>query len=351
MPASQLPALPKDEVAAEQRKQQIDQMRDYYAALARVDDVGFHIRVSNRQFCKKASPDIGLYAATAQSLPRKYHSYAGEALQIDWSKPTALAVASGSPAAVAGIKAGDQILTLDNTVVPPRRTAHWIDAWLRTHGDKPVAIMARRDGVDTLHTVYPVMACAIPVTYVSNPTPNAYTDNKKIVIYAGILRVAHSDADLATIIGHELAHVTMGHYDKKRQNELLGAVGGALVDGGFLLGGVYTGTTFTRHFEKVGAGAFSVQFEREADYVGAYYAARAGYDISGAAEVWRRMALENPNSIRIVSDHPLAPARFVQMQKVVAEIDDKKRRGLPLMPNVKSAPDEPKQTSMGESIY
>ncbi len=80
----------------------------------------------------------------------------------------------------------------------------------------------------------------------------------------------------------------MGHYDKKVQNALLGELGGALVDGGFMLGGVYTGTTFTRHFKKVGARAFSVQFEREADYVGAYYAARAGYDISGAAEVWRR---------------------------------------------------------------
>jgi len=114
MPANQLPAWPKDEVAAEQRKQQIDQMRDYYAALARVDDVGFHIRVSNRQFCKKVGPDIGLYSATVQSLPpRKYHSYADEALKLSWTKPTALAVASGSPAAVAGIKAGDQHGALD----------------------------------------------------------------------------------------------------------------------------------------------------------------------------------------------------------------------------------------------
>ncbi len=32
----------------------------------------------------------------------------------------------------------------------------------------------------------------------SDPTPNAYTDNKKIVINSGILRVAQSDADLAT---------------------------------------------------------------------------------------------------------------------------------------------------------
>jgi len=33
--------------------------------------------------------------------------------------------------------------------------------------------------------------------------------------------------------------------------------------------------------------AFSVGFEREADYGGAYYAARAGYEVAGAEEFWR----------------------------------------------------------------
>jgi len=351
MPTSKLPDLPASEVAAEQRKQQIDQIRDYYAALARVDDVGFHIRVANREFCKHTEAQIGLYPATVRSLPRKYRSYSREALQLSWTQPTALSVASGSPAARAGIKTGDQILTLDNEPVPARHTAKWMEKWLRHHGDAPVEIMARRDGVETPHTVYPVMACSIPIDYVSDPTPNAFTNYKKIVIYSGILRVARSDADLAVIIGHELAHVNMGHYQKKEQNALLGELGGALVDGGFMLGGVYTGRTFTRHFEKAGARAFSVQFEREADYVGAYYAARAGYDISGAAEVWRRFSLESPSSIRLATTHPISPARFVQMQKVIAEIADKKRRGLPLVPNLKVAPGEPQQASTRESEY
>lgn len=349
MPTSQLPDLPAGEVAAEQHKQQIDQIRDYFAALSRVDDVGFHIRVANREFCKNTEAQIGLYAATVRSLPHKYRSYSQEALQLSWTQPTALAVASGSPAAVAGIKSGDQVLTLDNEVVPATKTDKWMEGWLRRHGEAPVEIMVRRDGADTLRTVYPAMACAIPIDYVSDPTPNAYTNSKKIVIYSGILRVAQSDADLAAIVGHELAHVNMGHYEKKQQNALLGELGGGLVDGGFMLGGVYTGRTFTRHFKKVGAQAFSVGFEREADYVGAYYAARAGYDISGAAEVWRRLSLESPSSIRLASTHPIAPARFVQMQKVIAEIAAKKRQGLPLTPNLKIAPDAPQQTSTRDS--
>jgi hypothetical protein len=341
MPVSQLPDLPKNEVAAEQRKEQIDQLHEYYAALARVDDVGFHIRVANREFCKDTEAQIGLYAATVQSLPRKYRSYSNEALHLSWDTPTAITVASGSPAAVAGIKPGDEILTLDNEPVPAKKTSKWMEAQLRRNSDKPVVLMVRRDGIDTPRTLYPVMACAIPINYVSNPEPNAYTDAKKIVIYSGMPRVAQSNADLAVIIGHELAHVNLGHYAKKMQNALLGEVGGALVDGGFMLGGVYTGTTFTRHFKKLGARAFSVAFEREADYVGAYYAARAGYDISGAPEVWRRLALDSPDNLRIATTHPITPARFVQMQKVIAEIAEKKREGLPLVPNLKPEPEAP----------
>ena len=345
MPASKLPALPAKDIAVEQRKQQIDQIRAYYAALARVEDVGFHIKVSNRPFCENAAARIGLHAATVRSLPRKYRSYTHEALRISWTKPTVISVAGGSPAAVAGIKVGDQILTLDNEVVPATGTARWMDRWLRRHGDAPVKIMVRRDGVDTPHTVDPVLACAIPVRYVSNQTANAYTDNEKIVIQSGILRVTQSDADLAVIVGHELAHVTMGHYGKKLQNALLGAVGGAMVDAAFLAASVSTNGAFMKHFEKVGAQAFSVDFEREADYVGAYYAARAGYDISGTEEVWRRFGLERPDSIRLATTHPIAPARFVQMQTVIAEIADKKRLGLPLVPNLKVAHSAPRTTA------
>jgi hypothetical protein len=334
-PTAHLPDLPADDLAAEQRRQQIAQMRDYYGQLARVDNVAFHIRVANRNSCKRATPQIGLHAATARGLPRRYRSYAGEVLSMSWTVPTAISVAGNSPAALAGIAPGDHILTFDNTPLPPTGTDKWIARWLVRHGERPVQVLVRRDGVDTLRTVYPVMACAIPIRFVSNPTPNAYTDSTRIVIHSGILRVARDDAELALVIGHELAHVNMGHYKKKMWNALVGRIGGAAIDGGLLLGGIYTGQTFSRYFEKVGRRAFSVGFEREADYVGAYYAARAGYDISDTAKVWRAMALESPNSIRFATTHPTTPARFVQMQKAAAEIAEKKRQHLPLVPNIK----------------
>jgi predicted Zn-dependent protease len=110
--------------------------------------------------------------------------------------------------------------------------------------------------------------------------------------------LARTDAQLAVIIGHELAHANLGHRDKQTINMVLGMVGGAAIDGGFALGGIYTDGTFARHLGRAGLYAYSVEFEREADYVGAYYAARAGYELAGAEDVWRAMGQLHPDSIR-----------------------------------------------------
>jgi len=335
-PAARLPELDAATIAAELRRQQIAQIRDYYARVARVDRIAYRIRVANRTACKeRVAPSIGLTVATVRSLPRKYRSYSVEALNVSWTRPTVIAVAADSPAAAAGIKTGDQILTLDNAPVPPNRPMGWISDRLRRNGTRTLTVVLRRDGIDRTTVLLPVIGCAIPIHFVIDPKPGASTDDERIVVQSGILRVARSDADLATIIGHELAHVNMSHYSKKFQNALLGQLGGAVIDGGFMLGGIYTGGVFSKQLGRAGARAFSVEFEREADYVGAYYAARAGYDISGTENVWRALALENPAAIRLTRTHPAAPARFVQMQKVIAEIADKKRRDVPLEPELK----------------
>ena len=231
---------------------------------------------------------------------------------------------------------GDQVLTFDNEAVPAKEAPGWIGGFLKNNGERTVVIVLRRDGVDRTVIVQPVLACSIPINLVVDGSANAFTDYKKIVIQSGILRLTRSDADLAVIVGHELAHVNMGHYGKKLRNALLGAASGAAVDGAFMIGGIYTNGTFSKHFELAGLRAFSVAFEREADYVGAYYAAPAGYDISGAENVWRAMALELPNSIRFAKTHPTSPERFILMRQTIAEIADKERRTLPLVPELKT---------------
>jgi len=337
-PVARLPDLDPKAVAAEQRREQIAQMRSYYAGVHRVDNVAFHLRVANVEFCKKdVSAQIGLYAVTPQSLPRHFRSFATEALDLTWARPTVISVADNSPAAQAGIRDHDEIIALNGELIPVKRTAGWIGGWLKANGVKPVRVDLRRDGVDRTETVTPVMACSVPVKYVINDRVNASSGDKGILINSGIVALARTDAQLAVVIGHEMAHANLGHLDKQRMNMLVGFAGGVAVDAAVMAGGMPTGGFFSRELAKSGARAYSVQFEREADYMGAYYSARAGYDLDGTEELWWAMGQQSdPDSLRFAKTHPLAPVRFLQMRAVAAEIAEKRSKHLPLVPELKT---------------
>jgi Zn-dependent protease with chaperone function len=332
-PASKLPPLPTGEIEVEQRKQQISQLQNYIGQISRLDNVAFQLRVANRDDCKdRAWAQIGLIAGTVPSLPRKFRSFSHEALSVDWTHATVLAVADNSPAAVAGLERGDQLLTFNNEPVSRHGTAEWIGGHVRNNGQRPIEVLIRRNGADDMRTVVPVIACAIPIELQVDPSINAFTTDDRIVVSSSVLRAARTYAQLALVIGHELAHANLGHLNKRRANAAIGWLGGAAADAGIMFGGMSTYAAFSKVLTQAGARAFSVAFEREADYVGAYYAARAGYDLAGSEEIWRTLSLEDPDSIRVAADHPITPVRFVQMQKVIEEIESKKRHDVPLDP-------------------
>lgn len=85
---------------------------------------------------------------------------------------------------------------------------------------------------------------------------------------------------------------------------------------------------------KTGAQAYSQEFEKEADYQGLYYVARAGYPVENAAMFWRRMGVEHPPSIQAShsASHPSTPERFLGLTTNAEEIVRKRTAGLPLQP-------------------
>lgn len=90
-------------------------------------------------------------------------------------------------------------------------------------------------------------------------------------------------------------------------------------------------------FAKIGASAYSQEFEAEADYVGLYLMANAGLPISDAPSFWRRMAAANPKSIKAnhSSSHPSTSYRMVALEEAVREIQGKIDSGESLTPTMK----------------
>lgn len=167
-----------------------------------------------------------------------------------------------------------------------------------------------------------------------NDDLNAYADGEKVVLYTGMLHFLQDDEEVAAIMGHELAHNLMAHPEAGKTNTVAGAMVGLLIDGIAATQGVSTQGEFMKTGADVGRLSYSVSFEEEADYVGLYIAARAGYDVSKAPAVWRRMSIENPNAIYNAKTHPSNAARYVALHKTIKEINYKRSNGMPLLPEL-----------------
>jgi predicted Zn-dependent protease len=141
----------------------------------------------------------------------------------------------------------------------------------------------------------------------------------KIVVYTGILPVASSEASLATVLGHEMAHATLRHGAQRvfEQNLTQTAMAG--------LAGSFSDMDYEHQraiMGALGAGAqygvmmpFSRSHESEADHIGLFYMARAGYDPRESVNVWRRMdQVSRGQPPQFLSDHPSHGTRIQQLE-------------------------------------
>lgn len=162
---------------------------------------------------------------------------------------------------------------------------------------------------------------------------NAYADGKNVVLHPAMIDFAKDDTHLAFVIAHEFAHNMMNHQADLMKNVAAGGILGTLLDVAAQTQGVNTGGAFGKLGAQQGQLSYSPEYEHEADYIGLYILARAGYDYAKAPNFWRKMSQANPDSIYIKTTHPTNPARTIQMNKTVQEIQYKQANKLALVPN------------------
>jgi predicted Zn-dependent protease len=116
----------------------------------------------------------------------------------------------------------------------------------------------------------------------------------KVAVLTGLLDVARTDDQLATVIGHEVAHVLARHGSERLTQEKLAATGRLAV--GIAIGDLDPAAQ-TAILGALGLGAqfgvlmpFSRIHEAEADRIGLIVTARACYDPRAAIEMWGNMA-------------------------------------------------------------
>ena len=130
-----------------------------------------------------------------------------------------------------------------------------------------------------------------------DPTPNAFAlPGGKIGVHTGLLPITKTDAGLAAVIGHEMAHVTLRHGGQRMTRQLATSLGIAALDIGLGMNSEDYQQNRPLILASFGAGAhygialpYSRKDEYEADKIGMRYMAKAGYDPAEAIKLWKRM--------------------------------------------------------------
>ena len=325
-PSTKRVAVNAEAQAREAKAQQRMAIQSEFALAVRLWTVGYAVLKGAAAQCGEAvRPSLGLAAMSRQRVANSaQHEAIAEALRLD-DNLRVMAVYNNSAAANAGIQVGDIVVASSAAAVLTPKGETRAEAAMRLRA--PVTLQVLRNGQPISLTIAAAPTCDYPLSVDPSSGVNAYADGSSIKVTKGMMRLATEDRELALVVGHELAHDTMGHITKKTQNAVLGTI----LDVAAALYGVNTGGTFG----SAGAAAYSQDFEAEADYVGLYYLALAGYDTTGAAEFWRRMAIENPASIKgsFTASHPSTPERYLALEAVSAEIHHKQDIGAALTPD------------------
>lgn len=337
---TQRPEIDATATAVEREKQAALFVETRLEELKRVHDIGHKVLTANAELCPYKKSDIGMETLTVHDLDRRLRSGGVAALGLS-DVPEVVWVAPNGGAARAGLREGDEITSVNGKTIPLNsRATQYLERELENALERnpPSIPIGYRRGAEERRVEVPTQQiCGYRLRLVDEDSINAAATGDSILITRGILRFTPKDEELALVVAHELAHNSERHIRARMVNSLPGLVLDVLAAGA----GVNTGGAFSSMTGNLGSSGF----EAEADYVGMYYMARAGFETDGVERFWRRMAIENPRSIFVRSSHPAGPERFVAIAATHREIEAKEAARQPLVPNRRAR--ETPRTSSG----
>jgi predicted Zn-dependent protease len=146
---------------------------------------------------------------------------------------------------------------------------------------------------------------------------NAYCmPGGRIMVYSGLIETLDlSDAELATVMAHEVAHALREHTRERVSRAYAQQL---VLSGAAAVTGVSEGTANIANM--VAEVTFQLPFSRdqesEADQIGLELMARAGYDPRAAVKLWNKMAAaQQSGQPKFLSTHPAPNDRIKAIEK------------------------------------
>jgi predicted Zn-dependent protease len=144
----------------------------------------------------------------------------------------------------------------------------------------------------------------------------------RMAIYTGLIDKIHpSDAEIAQVMGHEIAHALANHTAEKMSVSMASSLGVVAI-------GIASDNTGAAVAAAATAAALAVTLpnsraaETEADRIGIELAAKAGYNPDAAATLWQKMGdLPGGQPPQFLSTHPSPENRQAELTRLAAQME------------------------------
>jgi membrane-associated protease RseP (regulator of RpoE activity) len=278
--------------------------------------VAYRLALAGKPHCRTLLPLSGLFLHYLPEYDPADRAEAVTRYGVDRG-PGLLSVVADSPAARAGLLAGDVLLSINGASLPSgadlarssggkkwREAAAKIETRLEEQlraGPVRLGVWRQAGPLEAVLEAQP--ACPIRSRLARSNQANAFADGRMVIVTTRMLGFVQNDHELAVILAHEAAHNILGHAARLEAEK---------VPKGFL-------ANFGKNARRVRA------TEEEADRLGIKLMWSAGYDLSAVIPFWRRLyrTYDPIPTPKLFNRHPSLGARERIVRETLAELGSK----------------------------
>ena len=292
-------------------------LRQLLAQQARIWDLSYPLLSHGSDLCPaQVRANFGFQAWTRWDIGGQYRIASMSVYGLD-DRLRVVHVLPSSPAAEAGLRAGDVIERIGWHRIPAGKTA---GAALQQVIDReaaagtPLAFHLRRgEGRLTIEMV-PRPQCDFTLILTESDHINAFFDGRKVYVTDGLARFVGEDSELAAVMAHVLGHAMLAHVGEKSSTD-------EIVERLEVLRAAALDEETRDRLQEAGitpeARPFALAQEIQADRLALELLSRAGYTLGAAPEARRRFAAVERGAVLLRDFHPVTPERLEAIEDLV----------------------------------
>lgn len=298
-------------------------LRQHMRQQARLWNVIYPILTEGAEVCRdRARPNFGFVAWTRWDIDRRYRIASMGVFGLD-DRLRVVHVLPGSPAAAAGLLAGDEIEAIGRHRMPTGKTASTaLELVLQGEGVVGVAqtFRVRRGEARHVLEIVPRPQCDIDLLVTDSDQVNAFSHGRSIYLTDGLMRVLSDDRELAALAAHFVGHGLLAHEPPSDEETITGKLK-TQIDG---LRWALLGEEEKNEMKKAGilpgTRPYTAMQEIHADRAALELMARADYPMEALVDVWHRLAEVEHGRLLLWQFHSPGPERQAAVQDLLTQV-------------------------------